>query len=316
MSQISNRNQWIFDKSAEILKDKNSLIHNAILTMMNKTVTIFDYNNLPETIKKKDLETILQVGGSGTWKDVKDNLYVFTAGLGGAPNPYYLPTKSIIANPALKYTAELDIDKNCVVMLNDYFYQGLMPLHNKYARLLIEAELSLKQAIINARIPAVIQADNDNTAESAKTFFEKIIKGEEYGIITTNGWDEGLKSYEFYKNSYIQEIIESIQYIKGSWYNELGLNAAFNMKREAINKYEAGINEDILGPSIDVMLDCRQDGLDKVNKMFGTNITIKLASAWEKRRKKEELEIKQMQVEAEGDSDEIKRNNDESNDPK
>ena len=299
MSDSIQRNSWIFGKCNNILNDKEALKKQIISQMLNKTITIFKYGNLPETITEKDIEIITQVNGYSIWKEVDGKLYVFYGSLGGEPNPYYLPTIAIIANPALRYNASLKIDEECVVMLNDYLYTGLMPLFNKYGSLLTEAEISLKYAIINARVPALLQSDNDNTYKSAKEFFTKIENGDGYGIIASKEFFEGIKSQDFYKQPYIKDLIESIQYIKASWYNEIGLNSQFNMKREAINSAEVTLNEDILYPAVDVMLQCRKKAVEKINKMFGTNITVELNSVWEQNKIQEDLalQFKEAQVE-------------------
>ena len=297
MSDSIQRNSWIFGKCKSILNDKDLLQKQIISQMLNKTITIFKYGNLPETITDKDIEIITQVNGYSIWKEVDGKLYVFYGSLGGEPNPYYLPTLAIIANPALRYNASLKIDEECVVMLNDYLYTGLMPLFNKYGSLLTEAEISLKYAIINARVPALLQSDNDNTYKSAQEFFSKIEKGDGYGIIASKEFFDGIKSQDFYKQPYIKDLIESIQYIKGSWYNEIGLNAQFNMKREAINSAESTLNEDILYPAVDVMLQCRKKAVEKINKMFGTNITVELNSVWEQNKIQEDLALQYKEAE-------------------
>ena len=317
MSDSIQRNSWIFGKCNNILNDKEALKKQIISQMLNKTITIFKYGNLPETITDKDIEIITQVNGYSIWKEVDGKLYVFYGSLGGEPNPYYLPTIAIIANPALRYNASLKIDEECVVMLNDYLYTGLMPLFNKYGSLLTEAEISLKYAIINARVPALLQSDNDNTYKSAQEFFTKIEKGDGYGIIASKEFFEGIKSQDFYKQPYIKDLIESIQYIKASWYNEIGLNSQFNMKREAINSAESRLNDDILHPTIDVMLQCRKNAVEKINKMFGTNITVELNSVWEQNKIEEDLllqyqkaevdNLKQENTTKEGDENETVR---------
>lgn len=311
MDKIENRNSWIFGRLKNPLDDKDYMLKSVVMQMLNKSTKIFRYNNLPDTIQIKDLETQLQVGGYAIWKEVGGKLYTFTGGLGGEPNPYYLPTVATVANPALNYTANLKIGEECVVMLNDHYYQGLMPLFNKYGSLLVEAEISLKYAIINARVPALVEADNDNTYKSAIEFFNKIIDGKDYGVIASKEFFEGIRSHDFYKQAYIKDLIESIQYIKGSWYNEIGLNAAFNMKREAINEAEATLNEDILYPTVDTMLECRKTAIDKVNKMFGTNISVELDSVWEQNREREELqlEIEELTIKAENDGGDIENEN-------
>ena len=305
MSDSIQRNSWIFGKCKSILNDKDLLQKQIISQMLNKTITIFKYGNLPETITDKDIEIITQVNGYSIWKEVDGKLYVFYGSLGGEPNPYYLPTLAIIANPALRYNASLKIDEECVVMLNDYLYTGLMPLFNKYGSLLTEADISLKYAIINARVPALLQSDNDNTYKSAQEFFSKIEKGDGYGIIASKEFFEGIKSQDFYKQPYIKDLIESIQYIKASWYNEIGLNSQFNMKREAINSAESRLNDDILHPTIDVMLQCRKKAVEKINKMFGTNITVELNSVWEQNKIEEDLLLQYQEAEV----DNLKKEN-------
>ena len=295
--KVTSRNEWIFGCLRNPLEDKQYMLRSYILQMLNKTTRIFKYNNLPETIPQKDLEILLQVNGSATITEVDGNLYAFRGGLGGIPNAYYLPTLSVVANPYLKFNKNLEIGKECEVVLNDNFYQGLMPLLSKYGHLLVEAEVSLRQAIINARVPALIQADNDATYASAVEFFKKVVEGKEYGIISSKEFFDGIRSHDFYKQAYIKDLIESIQYIKGSAFNEIGLNAAFNMKREAINEAEATLNEDILYPTIDTMLECRRLGFDRVNSLYGTNISVELDSVWLQNRKHEDLVLDMAQAE-------------------
>ena len=79
------------------------------------------------------------------------------------------------------------------------------------------------------------------------------------------------------------------------------------MKRESINSNEAQLNDDMLLPLIDDMLKNRQDALDKVNNMFGTDISVEFNSAWEDNQI--ELDNAQEQIqetldESEGDDNE------------
>lgn len=275
----TSRDKYLFDDELKIFDDKETLNRINIIKMLGYSSRIFKYDNLPETIHQKEIELQLQIGGYNIWYSHEGKLYTFRGGLGGEPDVYYHPTKAVIANPALRLSKTLDIDKDCVVMLNDIFYQGLMPIFTKYASLLTEAELSLKRGLINVRMPSLIQADNDNTYKSAVEYINKIENGNT-GIIATKEFFEGISVKDFTHQEHLKEIIEANQYIKGSWFNEIGLNATFNMKREAINEAESTMNEDILTPFIDSMLRCRKDGIEKVNSMFNTNITVQLDSAW------------------------------------
>jgi hypothetical protein len=98
----------------------------------------------------------------------------------------------------------------------------------------------------------------------------------------------------------IIQLIELQQYLKASWYNEIGLNANFNMKREYLSEEELTSQTDTLIPLIDDMLRCRKEAIEVVNSTFGTSISVEKNSAWENKQKEleTEQEYKEAQVES------------------
>lgn len=278
---MGTRNEWIFDV-AKFGLNKEQIYHQYIRYMLDRTQRMFKYSGLPETIPQREFELLLQVNGTATiGKDDNGDLYAFRGGLGGVPDAYYRPTISVVANPYLKLNKEYKIGEDCVIVINDSLWGGMMSMYSKYANQLAEAEITLRMALINARIPSLIVANTDSAKKDAESFLMKIEKGE-LGIIASDVFFEGIKTNEYGVRSYsaIKDTIEAIQYLKSTWFNELGLNANYNMKREAINSAESGMNEDSLLPLIDDMLECRKYGVEKINQMFGTNITVELDSSW------------------------------------
>ena len=75
------------------------------------------------------------------------------------------------------------------------------------------------------------------------------------------------------------------------------------MKRESINSNESQLNDDMLHPLIDDMLAMRREALEKVNEMFGTNITVDFNSAWKDNEIENEVAIDSMKAAAEGAED-------------
>ena len=65
------------------------------------------------------------------------------------------------------------------------------------------------------------------------------------------------------------------------------------MKREALNSAESALNDDILYPLIDEMLEERQKDIEKVNELYGTNISVELSSVWKQLRDQEEQAVKE-----------------------
>lgn len=278
--------RWIDDhikKRAYDPRAKDQVQQSHIMYMLARSQQMFRYTGLPETIPARILELYLQANGHLCFAEHSGELYIYTGGLGGEPDVYYQPTLYTVSNPAQGFSKNFVINKDCVVMKNDSMYMGLIPLYSRYAYHLAENELSLLVADINSRIVGLISAGDDRTLASAKKYLSDIESGK-LGIIGENAFLDGIKTQPFSAQGargLLQELIEYEQYLKASWYNDIGLDANFNMKRERLTENEVELNGDSLLPLVDDMLSCRQEALEKVNEMFGTNITVDYASAWE-----------------------------------
>lgn len=264
-------------------RKKSQSVSYQLRYMLNRTQKMFCWSGLPESIPQRILELYLQTNGNVCFYKYEDEIYVFCGGLGGEPDVYYMPTKYTIANPALKISKTLDIGKDCVVVPNDSTYTGLLPLLYRYITLITETDLSLKIAVINQRIVNLISAADDRTKTSAEKYLADIEDGKQ-GVIAENAFFDGIRAQVYGasgNNNNLTNLIECIQYLKASMYNELGLNANYNMKRESLNSAESALNNDILLPLVDDMLERRKEGAEQVNAMYGTNISVDLASSWE-----------------------------------
>ena len=291
---ISNRDKWDFSQdlaipTSDYLKKKNEMIRDEYLQMLTRTQRIFEYDDLPDTLSARRFELVTQTEGYSFIADVKkpaspykNGLYALKGFAGGVRDPNLLATQATINNVALGYNKILTIGKDCVMIPNDSCFIGLNPMFSKYACLYAEAMISLRYALVNSRLASISYADNAQTIKDLKKLFENIENGESIHGVGGNPFFEGLKNtiYSQGQSETIKEIIETIQYVKSSWYLDLGLQANYNMKSEAINGEEVGMNEDTLLPLIDDMLLQRQKGFKKVNEMVGTNIKVRLSSAW------------------------------------
>ena len=262
-------------------KNKDTNINEMLRYMLRRSTQMFKYNGLPDSIPKYILELYLQTNGNVCFYKHNEKLYVFTGSMGGELNEYYLPTIYTISNPFLNLTKNLVIDNDCVVVANDSCYQGMLSQFKKYATGLVENELSMNIASINSRMISLISASDDRTLKSAESYIKHIWDGD-LSVVSEDAFLNGIKVQPYAKatNDTLSKLIEYNQYLKASWFNDIGLNANYNMKREAINSNESQLNDDMLFPTVDDMLERRQEGIEKVNKMYGTNITVELNSSW------------------------------------
>ena len=288
--KIPSKYNWFGNTESMMLEDKNLLIDFHFGMALARTLTMFEYKGLPESIPYRELEKIIQLNSFAYWLKKDDNLYVFFGGLGGKPNEYYQPTNFIVANPYLQFFKTVEVNQEGVLMWNDYAHMGMYLILRRYAELMAECDITLRFGLINARLISVFYATNDTVKDSAQTFINDVVKGSKLGVIVgsslldENG-DFKVNEYRKSNSQDLKSIMELQQYLKASFWNDIGIQANYNMKRESINDSEAGMNEESLKPFVDEMLQCRKEALEKINAQFGTNITVEFSSSWIRRKK-------------------------------
>ena len=296
-----------------ISKDRLQLFLNRYF--LNRFLSMFKYDGLPEVMNvdgqaqklpQKYIELYLMTNGMvGFTKDDNGDLTAIYGNLGGDPNVYYRPKRFIWANPYIQKVRqnEFEIGKDVEIIFNDSLMCGLMPLLNKYTSLMVENYLTAKIELISLRAMSGLTAPDDRSRVSAEKFVSDLIDGK-ISVMADSNFLDGIKALTL-RNSQtnnITSIIEMQQYLKAGLYNELGLNANWNAKRESISANENQLNDDQLTPLIDNMLTERKEGVERVNKLYGTNISVDFNSAWKENEEEKDLIKDKMESEAAGDS--------------
>ena len=261
-------------------KTKN--VQNIIDGVLNKTLTMFLYTNLPDSLPIDELEKILQLSGAGFVTMIDDQLVI----LKGAYNYdevdiYNRPFKINCYLPDKKQYKMFNISDG-VLIKNDYLERGLLPIFKKWGYLINESELTLIIANRYKRMVKTFIANDDPTAESVRTYLSKVDNGES-GLITSNLLWESIKIDGETTHNTLHELIEYDNYIKSELYKEIGLYSNDNMKKERLitSEVETGMNS--IFPLVDNMLNCRQQAINKINEKFNINISVEFTSSWEYR---------------------------------
>lgn len=269
-------------------KSKKDNVRQLNKYMLAKTLSMFEYENLPSTIPARELEKLLQSNGYAFITKAHDGeLYAFTGGLGGEPDAYGNATQIVISNTALKYNATLNIKKDGVLFYNDDMAAGLLPFYEKQNTLLVENEINMVVWGYNSRTQKLISAPDDKSKESADLYVKKIIDGE-LTVIGENALFDGVKVQPANNSSgnSVSQMIEYHQYIKSCLFNEVGLPSNFNMKKERLISSEIDQAEDSLFPLVYNMMENRIAAVNLINEMFGTNIKVGFGSVWALKNKK------------------------------
>lgn len=316
------------DSSDAKFLDKNKLIHDNFYMLLNKTTQMFEYENLPSTIPKCALEGIIQTYGSACiWRvphkyypvgfgpsfqfaalefsagevTTEGALFAFPYTLADAPDPYDQPFKVVITSPGFRPTISetLEINKDVVIIKNDTYFRGMTRLHKKYAYLLAEAEISLRSTLICLRDQMTFIAKTEPQRASVSKYMQDRENGV-FASILAPDFGTPLEAISSDGRSNAVELaVNGRQAIYAAWYNEIGLNPSFSLKREYTSAQEIDTNTDLLVPHIDDMLQCRELACESINAMFGTNITVRKSSAWEIKDKQINNALKAEEAETE-----------------
>ena len=269
-------------------KAKTHNIRNMNSYMFAKTLSMFEYQGLPETIPQRELERLLQTNGYAFITEVNGEFYALVGSLAGTEkDPYGQPTEITINNVALNFNKTLNLKTDGVLIRNDDVRMGLLSLFEKCNTLLVENDVNMVIWGINSRIQKLISAPDDKSKESADLYIKKIIDGD-LSIIADNALFDGVKMQAPAASSGagVQQMIEYQQYIKSEMFNEVGLSSNFNMKRERLISSEVDLAEDSLFSLVYNMMENRISGIAAMNETFGLNITVDFGSVWALKNKK------------------------------
>lgn len=197
------------------------------------------------------------------------------------------PTGMQVATPYFSFSRPLTIGAECEVLKLTPDYTGIWDIITKYANELKLMEVAVRQSMYNARFAYVLAAANDKQAQSLKAVMERVENADPY-LIYNNGlnksklttgepevpwaqWDRDLK-----KNFILPELLEARRTIITDFYREMGVPVPQD-KKERVNVMETQTNMAEFFNRREIWLQCLTESLDRINRLYGTNITVRFA---------------------------------------
>ena len=252
--------------------------------LYNIVVDIFQYDNLPDGVTKKSIEdNLILLGHCGFLRTRKGELFTPFSNIYNYDR-HYQPTKLCYANPIIVDYKQYTIGKDCEVVYNTTMEHrvwnlivdgGLFTFISKYARQLADLESTVAIYTIDNRSTDYPVADDQNVAESIKAFFDKLALGER-SVISDNAIINQFRSVESGKAGIkdgINDWLIARDKVLEMFFRDIGIRM-YNPKKAQVTEDEIEVNNQLLVISIDDMLQARTEGLERVNNMFGTNISV------------------------------------------
>ena len=278
----------IFDElgePSEYLDYYSTYIHyfNNLLSLVYKIVII---DGLPATCDETFFKySIFLKGKCVFFKDDDGNLLSLWGTYNDQPDVYYIPEYMQVDNPTFNKSYFLRRGKSCEVVycrdLDRYtgdVHGGLYSLINLTASLLADNAISLSVAQKNTRLSVMIGSDDTATTQSVENAMRRMYRGEPYTVAQTNliGTLQGIPLTPSAGNRYITDLIAAEQYIYAKFYEQIGISTHDQIKKERLITGEINDNIDLSIYNINNILASLSEGVERVNKMFGTEISISI----------------------------------------
>lgn len=252
--------------------------------LFNVLLDIFEYENMPSGISQRELELNLMMTGHAVVLPKKDGtLFTPLTSLFGY-DEYYQPTTAVFANPVVTTAKEYKIGTDCEVIYNNKLKDSLYYIHadsglatfvSRYARQLADIESTLNIYAVNSRLTSYPVTTDGSVTESLKAFFKNLVMGKR-AIITDDTIIEKFRNVDINRSAVrdgINEWLIARDKILEQFYRDLGVQM-YNPKKAQVTDDEVESNTQLLLISTDDMLRERKEGVDRVNNMFGTSISV------------------------------------------
>lgn len=251
--------------------------------LLQKVISVYDFQGLPETWSKSFFNFILfGVGYVVVFNTDRYGVIPQACGLSGY-NIYYEPTNAIVTNPKISFKGsdELKIGVNCELIKMQPDYGSIMDMISVYADLLALAQETAAVNLVNSKMAYVFASDNKAGAETFKKMYDQINAGNPAVFIDNKMYKlDGSKNWDVFTqnvggNYIVTDLLADMKNIEDRFNTDIGIPNANTQKRERLITDEVNANNVDTKAKVILWLETIREGLQKVNDMFGLNISVK-----------------------------------------
>lgn len=258
--------------------------------------SMFTYKNLPESIPEEFMERFLIVGGSAAvWrlddpdaKRYKGELIVSPGCNSDEPDAYGIGYR-FIATTLNGYVKEL-LDADAAVGRNNSLYNSDMPIVSAVCSILTEMFTSLNTNIIYSRLKPIFKVSTDEEKAAVEEAFRKIKDDLEPIQVTSQNVLSMIEGAEDIKILDITDVknADKLQYIIKAiddmirwfytYYAGQAIQGNSKLAQQTVDEVQGTTSTSFILPND--RLKQRRRWVDKINRLFGTDIQVDFSDAW------------------------------------
>lgn len=244
-------------------------------------MTMFKYDGLPDSVRPEDLERMLLENGELIFTKWHDDFYIFQFTGAGKQNYLGEWDSYQVNNPYINCNAVFT-DKDAVRVRNTDNSVSLAGMLDMYSELLSESYITLNMSDVNARLSFLISAGDSATKTSAELFLKQVYDGKQ-GIIGSQPLLESLSVNPLAEHRDFQSVIELNKFYYSDFFQKIGLTNLYNNIHDRISATETEFTATSIYPFVDNMKKNREQAIEKINKLFGLNVSVEFTSSWDYR---------------------------------
>ena len=249
--------------------------------LIQKIISVFEFKNIPEHwAKDYFLYTLFVFGYAIVFNTDKYGVIPQHGTLAGY-NVFYRPNKAIVANPLIK-RHELKIGVDCELIRMQPDWCGAWDIVEYYADLMALTSETIAGNLINSKFSYVFAAEDKTSAESLKKLYDQIASGEPAAFADKRLFnDEGAPAWYLFcqnlKQNYIAgDLLEDLAKIDSRFNTEIGIPNVNIAKNSGVSDGEVNANNIDTQSKASLWLETMRESVEKVNDMFGLDISVSL----------------------------------------
>lgn len=263
-------------------QSSNSYYQHYFLYLTSLAYQLFEWKNLPESVNPSFLEKNLIANGQVAFYNDPNLGYIICKGTpSGELDHYQLPLRyhahSVNYNATFNLFNYNDIKrKNMGVMIkNNDLGMGILPSLQMFAQDLAEIKNIIKVNQNAQKTPVVFMA-SDKTLLTWKNVAQQFDGNVPYVFVDENLDLNNIKTFD----SKAPFIADKMNQMKNAVWNEcmtyLGIKNANLEKKERMVTSEVDSNNDQIKSSGNMLLKARQEACEKINLLYGLNISVEM----------------------------------------
>lgn len=244
-------------------------------------MSMFKYEGLPDNVRPEDLERMLLENGELIFTKWNDEYYIFQFTGAGKQNYLGEWDSYQVNNPYIQCN-RVFTDKDAVRVRNTDNAVSLAGMLDMYSELLSESYITLNMSDVNARLNFLISAGDSATKASAELFLRQVYDGKQ-GIIGSQPLLESLSVNPLAEHRDFQSVIELNKFYYSDFFQKIGLTNLYNNVHDRISATETTFTATSIYPFVDNMKKNREQAIEKINQLFGLDVTVEFTSSWDYR---------------------------------